>query len=230
MSCSVGRATGSGPLPKERREMRTVLALLAGIALMAVGAAAQTSPVARREVGSLVLENIPPVPPSLKESLRRWENVRSAAFEDWLADGSMLISTRFGATAQLHRVAFPRRRSPAGYLLRRADQRRGRPTGLRRPLPLPARCRRRRVLQCLFRRPDGRPAPDHPGWHAQSGAGLLARRQDRRLGVGEQGRAGLRHRHLAARRARRAQSPSRATERSIPSPFRRTAGRSFSAI
>jgi dipeptidyl aminopeptidase/acylaminoacyl peptidase len=87
--------------------MRTVLALLAGIALMAVGAAAQTSPVARREVGSLVLENIPPVPPSLKESLRRWENVRSAAFEDWLADGSMLISTRFGATAQLHRVAFP---------------------------------------------------------------------------------------------------------------------------
>jgi hypothetical protein len=124
----------------------------------------------------------------------------------------------------------PRRRSPAAYLLRRADQRRGRPTGLRRPLPLPARCRRRRVLQCLFRRPDGRPAPDHPGWHAQSGAGLLARRQDRRLGVGEQGRAGLRHRHLAARRARRAQSPSRATERSIPSPFRRTAGRSFSAI
>src|SRR5215831_4047007 len=63
--------------------------------------------VERREVGQLVLENIPETPPVLAESLRSYENVRSAYFQDWLDDGSMLITTRFGQTAQIHRVAFP---------------------------------------------------------------------------------------------------------------------------
>jgi hypothetical protein len=66
------------------------------------------SPVVRREVGTLVLENIPETPPAIRESLRRYENARAALFEDWLPDNTMLITTRLGAiTSQLHRVAFP---------------------------------------------------------------------------------------------------------------------------
>jgi len=87
-----------------RRHLQALL--IAGV--FAAGcAAAQTQPVERREVGPLVLENIPPTPPTLAESLRRYENARAAVFEDWLADGSMLISTRFGQTAQIHRVKAP---------------------------------------------------------------------------------------------------------------------------
>jgi dipeptidyl aminopeptidase/acylaminoacyl peptidase len=73
-------------------------------AILACAAAPLT--VERRVAGQLVLENIPPTPPSVAESLRAYENVRGAAFEDWLADGSMLIATRFAQTAQIHRVAF----------------------------------------------------------------------------------------------------------------------------
>ncbi|HVJ52402.1 MAG TPA: prolyl oligopeptidase family serine peptidase [Aliidongia sp.] len=81
---------------------------IASLGLLAADfAAAATSPVERREAGQLVLENIPPTPPALAESLRAYENVRFAAFDDWLADGSMLISTRFAQTAQIHHVAFP---------------------------------------------------------------------------------------------------------------------------
>ena len=82
-------------------------AACAAALLAAFSASAAPLPVDRRVVGSLVLENIPPTPPSLAESLRSYENVRTALFQDWLADGSMLITTRFGQTAQLHRVAFP---------------------------------------------------------------------------------------------------------------------------
>jgi protease II len=83
-----------------------VSVLMAGIVAAGLASAA-TGPVERREAGQLVLENIPPTPPALAESLRHYENARAAVFEDWLADGSMLISTRFGQTAQIHRVAAP---------------------------------------------------------------------------------------------------------------------------
>ncbi|MBW3560246.1 MAG: prolyl oligopeptidase family serine peptidase [Proteobacteria bacterium] len=88
---------------------RSVLAAVC--ILVAGGAAAQSrssaQPVQTREVGQLVLENIPVTPPEVREGIRRYQNARSAAFQDWLADGSMLITTRFGQTAQLHRVAAP---------------------------------------------------------------------------------------------------------------------------
>jgi dipeptidyl aminopeptidase/acylaminoacyl peptidase len=80
-------------------------------ALAAASAFAQAGPgqpaVERREIGNQVLENIPDASPELREAMRRYQNTRGAGFRDWLADGSMLISTRFGATAQLHRVAAP---------------------------------------------------------------------------------------------------------------------------
>lgn len=61
----------------------------------------------RREVGTLVFDGIPAIPAELKPQIQRYRNARSASFQDWLADGSMLITTRFGETAQVHRVAAP---------------------------------------------------------------------------------------------------------------------------
>ncbi|WP_411287772.1 alpha/beta fold hydrolase [Phenylobacterium sp.] len=79
-------------------------ALVALAALSAVPANAQ---VVKREQGQLVMENVPVTPPDVREALRRYQNARSAGFMDWLADGSMLVSTRFGQTGQVHRVTTP---------------------------------------------------------------------------------------------------------------------------
>src|ERR1700726_612979 len=89
--------------------MRGIGTALLGIGLSAAVGVALAAPqeVARREVGQLVLENIPEAPPSLLESLRAYQNARAASFQDWLADGTILIATRFRRTAQIHRVAFP---------------------------------------------------------------------------------------------------------------------------
>lgn len=63
--------------------------------------------VLRRTQGALTLENVPETPPAVREAIRRYQNSRSASFQDWLPDGSMLITTRFGSTSQLHHVAGP---------------------------------------------------------------------------------------------------------------------------
>lgn len=81
----------------------SAVTLAAGPALARV----VTKPVSKRQQGTLTLENVPETPLELREGLRRYQNARSAFFNDWLDDGSMLISTRFGQTSQLHRVAAP---------------------------------------------------------------------------------------------------------------------------
>ena len=53
------------------------------------------------------LENIPAIPADVQEAVQRYQNYREARFQDWLPDGSMLVTTRFGATAQVHHVAAP---------------------------------------------------------------------------------------------------------------------------
>ena len=60
-----------------------------------------------RQVGSARVENVPAIPAEVSAAVQRYQNYRSAQFQDWLADGSMLITTRFGSTAQLHRVRAP---------------------------------------------------------------------------------------------------------------------------
>ena len=70
-------------------------------------ALAQTSAPERREIGALVFDGIPSIAPELRPQIQRYRNARSAGFQDWLSDGSMLITTRFGETAQVHRVASP---------------------------------------------------------------------------------------------------------------------------
>jgi dipeptidyl aminopeptidase/acylaminoacyl peptidase len=52
-------------------------------------------------------EGVPPVPKDLSERLAQYQAARAAAFEDFGPDGSILISTRFAETAQLHLVPFP---------------------------------------------------------------------------------------------------------------------------
>ena len=81
-------------------------AVAAALALVALPAGAQ-APVATRQVGSATLENVPPIPQDVRAAVQRYQNYREAVFRDWLPDGSILISTRFGSTSQLHRVAAP---------------------------------------------------------------------------------------------------------------------------
>ena len=71
---------------------------------------AQELPRVRRvNNGNVVLDEVPEVPASLGDRLRRYENVRSASFAAWAEDGrGMFVSTRFGETSQLHRVEMPR--------------------------------------------------------------------------------------------------------------------------
>ncbi len=72
-----------------------------------VGAAWAADAPKRVERGNLVIEGVPEIPAELTDRLNRYQQVRGAAFSGWLPDGTALISTRFGETAQIHRVAQP---------------------------------------------------------------------------------------------------------------------------
>lgn len=81
---------------------------LALLLLAASPALAQSRAVETRQVGTARLENVPETPAEVRAAVQRYQNYRQAQFQDWLPDGSMLITTRFGATAQVHRVTAPR--------------------------------------------------------------------------------------------------------------------------
>jgi hypothetical protein len=83
------------------------LAFLAALALTVSAPALAQAPVERRQVGTATLEDVPAIPADVKAAVQRYQNYRDATFRDWLPDGSMLITTRFGTTSQLHRVAAP---------------------------------------------------------------------------------------------------------------------------
>jgi hypothetical protein len=70
-------------------------------------AAAPGSDIVRRELGNLVLDGVPPHDAALAAKLDDWLAGRGASFRDFLPDGGVLISTRFGDVEQLHRVAMP---------------------------------------------------------------------------------------------------------------------------
>lgn len=70
-------------------------------------AAVPAPPPPRIDRGNLVLEGVPPHSPRVAETLDGWLAGRSASFRDFLPDGSLLISTRFGEVEQVHRVASP---------------------------------------------------------------------------------------------------------------------------
>ncbi len=62
----------------------------------------------KREAGNLVLENVPEIPQELQDRLLQYQNVRNAYFCDWdTKNNSIMISTRFGETNNLHLVSSP---------------------------------------------------------------------------------------------------------------------------
>jgi dipeptidyl aminopeptidase/acylaminoacyl peptidase len=89
--------------------MRTQLLLAMALAFGGASLSAQ----AARTIAlpdNLVADGIPPIPASLATDVRRYTDARAATFVDWQPDRrELLISTRFGNTAQLHLV-----KSPAG--------------------------------------------------------------------------------------------------------------------
>jgi dipeptidyl aminopeptidase/acylaminoacyl peptidase len=95
----------------DHRSFPAARAVCAAAALAALSApqsvAQQAAAPQHRERGTLVFENIPLPDTALMARLGRYQQSREATFLDWLADGGMLIATRFGDTEQLHRVAAP---------------------------------------------------------------------------------------------------------------------------
>jgi dipeptidyl aminopeptidase/acylaminoacyl peptidase len=97
------------------------LALFAALLTMVIGGGAlraAPTPIAaptlvaappppRIERGNLVLEGVPAHSPRVIETLDGWLAGRGATFRDFLPDGSLLVSTRFGEVEQVHRVAMP---------------------------------------------------------------------------------------------------------------------------
>jgi len=62
----------------------------------------------KKEVGNLVMEEVPDIPDSIVERMNQYQSIRSAAFSDWDPTTSgMLVSTRFAETSQIHYVANP---------------------------------------------------------------------------------------------------------------------------
>ena len=74
---------------------------------MAAETTEKADPAARRTVGNLVIEGVPEIPAAVNETLLSYQNARAAGFSGWTPQGGMLIATRFGETAQVHRVDAP---------------------------------------------------------------------------------------------------------------------------
>lgn len=75
--------------------------------LLSLALAADPTP---REVGNLVFEGVPESPAWLTERLGRYGEIRSASLVGFRADdpaNGIYVTTRFGETSQLHRVAEP---------------------------------------------------------------------------------------------------------------------------
>jgi dipeptidyl aminopeptidase/acylaminoacyl peptidase len=77
------------------------------MALLLACATTLASAQPRQEIGTLVLDGVPAHSTRVAATLDKWLAGRSASFRDFLPDGSMLISTRFGDAEQIHRVERP---------------------------------------------------------------------------------------------------------------------------
>ena len=75
---------------------------LLGLLALAPTATAQGVP------DTIAAEGVPEIPRDLARKLGRYQNIRVAQFQDWLADRrEMLILTRFADVPQVHKVAVP---------------------------------------------------------------------------------------------------------------------------
>ena len=113
---AIARQTGSAPLPPPGPAAAPATSSAAAPLAQAAAplppqpAAAfipQGPLIQHRERGNLVFDGIPPADAGLAARLARYQQSRGATFLDWLADGSLIASTRFGDTEQVHRVNAP---------------------------------------------------------------------------------------------------------------------------
>ncbi len=84
--------------------------LLTGMVFLLLAISISAAEIERRTAnsGQLVMEGIPPIPPSLAGTLNRYQNIRFARISGWSEDSnSIYIKTRFGPVSQLHRVDIP---------------------------------------------------------------------------------------------------------------------------
>jgi dipeptidyl aminopeptidase/acylaminoacyl peptidase len=82
--------------------MQKILFVLAILLIPAVSLAQD-----KKEIGNLITENVPDIPSELKERMNQYQNARGASPSSWSPDGkSMLMSTRFGETSQIHLIKF----------------------------------------------------------------------------------------------------------------------------
>lgn len=83
-----------------------IVAVMSGVLTIVVGAIeAAEDP---RRPAAVATTDVPVVSAELLERLRRYQSVRSASFRGWAPDRKgLLVQTRFGNTAQLHRVGRP---------------------------------------------------------------------------------------------------------------------------
>ena len=86
--------------------LKTLMVFLAAWLICLAPLHAEQAP-ERVQQGNLVMENIPEIPPQVRDRLRQYQNVRSASFSDFAPGGGMYILTRFGETSQIHHVAHP---------------------------------------------------------------------------------------------------------------------------
>ena len=79
--------------------MRT---LIIGMFLLLLAGSSSATEVERRAAndGQLLMEDIPPIPASLPQTLSRYQNIRSARFAGWTQDSkSIFIKTRLALLA-----------------------------------------------------------------------------------------------------------------------------------
>ena len=86
--------------------MRTTLLALALLSSTSLFAA-DVAKTERIESGNRISENLPAIPTELLDRLNQYQNTRGASFQGWLDNSSMLITTRFGDTSQVHRLTKP---------------------------------------------------------------------------------------------------------------------------
>jgi dipeptidyl aminopeptidase/acylaminoacyl peptidase len=83
------------------------LAVVLACVLAPTSVLAQATDVVEKPA-ALVADGVPAIPAALAAETRPYMEFRTAGFAGWnAADRSMLISTRFGNTAQIHRVGMP---------------------------------------------------------------------------------------------------------------------------
>ena len=87
---------------------RLVTVLSIGMGATALATAPANASDDPRRPSAITTTGVPAVPDHVWERLRQYQAARSAVFRGWSPDGNgILIATRFGETAQLHRVYAP---------------------------------------------------------------------------------------------------------------------------